>query len=552
METGSRALQQIVRGQSPLQPSAGRLLRLLRSGRVGTCASAGLLLAYFIVIARSPAVGLGDTSNHLARAYIMADLLFHHGAQFGPQFQYHFLAIPYVLLDLLVAVAIQVLGARVAVVAWTVVTFVSVPAALFLYLRVTVGLKSKQLLKEEATWFLLLCAAYLSTDFFFVVGFFAFKLAVACVIVIISLIEMLRRRWTSGLFLLYSVLLVAGYLIHLTTLVFVAAIVAVSAVLRLWFRISSLRHELLLFVPIAAIFAWHFGVATHYAPPADVASAIHSWGTIHGKAVWLARNYHRYGGRMDSVLLYLYVASLVLLIRTRDWRAALANPRVVELLALTATFLAIYLVLPFSLGDATYVDIRALAPAALFILLGCLALPGAERTPKGVWTSPRVPVLCAFVLSALNVAYLGRHFEELSRWSTQVRSLFANIPRGARVLPVQTRPDMWLYVDPSPMVLIDHRAMIPYLFSADTDAPQLYFRYVHYPYAPPDDWYTKDSSEKVDWRQVACNYQYILVTRPFDLVRFRIATDLVAENSSAALLAIRPRECPGITKSSRS
>lgn len=543
MHVDSRPESRISPRQLRVQLARSLAPNVPRTGRIVSCAVGGLLLAYIIVIARSPAVGLGDTSNHLVRAYIMADLIFHGGARFGSQFHYHFLAVPYVLPDLLVAAAIEVLGPRVAVAAWTVVTFLSVPAALLLYFRVVVGIESKELLESEGVPFLLLCAAYLSTDFFFVSGFFAFKLGLACAIAILALIELLRRRWSGGLFALYGACLVAAYLIHLTTPVFIAAILGVSAIVRLWFHSLSLRRELLLIAPIIAILAWHLAVAVHYGPPTDLASAFRTWGTLRGKAAGLAENYRRYGGRVDSLLLYLYVASLVVLIRTRHWRSALASPRVIESLAVAATFFVVYLILPFALGDATYVDIRALAPAALFVLLACLHLPRAESSPSGSGSSPWLAVVLAIVLSAVNLAYLGRHFEELSGWSTKVRSLFANIPRAAHVLPVQTLAAVWHHIDPSAIMTIDRGALTPYLFSADTGAPQVYFHYIDRGYAPADDWYIRQSSSSVKWRQLACTYQYILMMRPFDPLRIRIATKGVAETSSAELLAIDPRSC---------
>lgn len=518
-------------------------LELSRARYGGRFVLAALLLAYVIIVARSPAVGLGDTSNHLARAYIMADLLFHHGVHFGAQFQYHFLAIPYILLDLLLATALELLGPRVVVAAWTVMTFVSVPAALFLYFRVLVGTKSTVLLEDEAAWILLLCAAYLSTDFFFIEGFFAFQLGLATVIGILAVIELLRRRWSAALFGLYGASLIAAYLIHLTALVFIAAIITVSAAVRLWCRSTSLHRELLLIAPVCAVFAWHFGVAVHYGPATDVAAAFGTWGTLREKLAWLALNYHRYGGALDALSVFLYAACLVTLAITRNWREAFVSSRVIESIALTATFFSMYLVLPFALGDATYVDVRALAPAALFILLACLNLPRADRSRENGSFSPSLAVAAAIVLSALNLAYLARHFSELSSWSTKVRTLFAEIPIGAHILPVQTSPGRWRYIDASAIAVIDRYSVVPYLFSADTGAPQRYFRYVDYPYAPRDDWYIRSSPSSVDWLQIACTYQEILVMQPFTLRRVRIAAKVIAENSSAALLRIDPGEC---------
>lgn len=507
------------------------------------CFAAGLLLAYIAVIAQSSAIGLGDTSAHLARAYILADLIFHHGNHFGDQFRYHFLAVPYVLPDLLLAASVDLLGPRITVASWTVLTFLSVPAALLLYLHVASGTKWKAFLKDDGTLFLLLCAAYLSTDFFFVVGFFAFRVGLAFVIAILAVMEALRRKWSKSLFVLYCVILATAYLVHLSTLLFVATIVVVSASVRLWFRSSSVDHELLLLAPVVALFLWHFGVAAHYGPPTDLAGSLRTWGTLSGKLLWSTRNFHRYGGRLDHFLLFLYVASLLMLLRTRAWRGACSSPPIVESLALATAFVAMYLVLPFATSDATYVDIRALAPATLFVLLACLRLPRVEPLPTRSWDAPALTVISVIALSTLNLVYLGRHFAELSNWSRRVRSLFVDIPRGAHVLPIETLPHVWPYMDPSAIAVIDRQASIPYLFSAETRAPQIYFHYNHYFYAPPDNWYIRRESSSVDWGKVACTYQDILVTRPFDPRLIRIATEPVVKDSGAELLAIDPREC---------
>jgi hypothetical protein len=504
-------------------------------------AIAGLLLAYVIVIARSSAIGLGDTSNHLARAYVMADLIFHHGVHFGAQFEYHFQAVPYVLPDLLLAAAVEVLGPRIAVASWTVLIFMAIPAALLLYFRVNLGTKGKALLEDEGALFLLLCATYLSTDFFFVAGFFAFQLGFACSIVIFTLIELLRRRWSNALFALYCGLVVAAYLIHLSTLVFLATIVAVSGVLRLWFRASSGRHELFLFAPIVVMLAWHFGVATHYRRLTDISEDVYYWGNLPDKMQRTARAFLRYGGRPDQFLRYLYEASLLMLIASRAWRDAFASRAFIESLALATAFFGMYFILPFYFKDGAWVDVRALAPATVFILLACLHLPRREPL-RSFHRAPSLVVVLAFVLAIGNLAYLDRHFVDLSNWSTKYRALFAAIPRGAHLLPVATDPVHFKFMGPAATAVIDRQVAFPSLFSGDRGHPMTYFRYVDPPYNPPSEWYMK-GSPLVDWQQIACTYQYILVTQPFDAQRIRVATKLIAENTSAALLAVDPRAC---------
>ncbi len=509
---------------------------------LGRYVAAGLLLAYTIVIAEFCATGLGDTPNHLARAYIMADLIFHHGAGFGAQFQFQFQAVPYVLPDLLLSVAVELLGPRIAVASWTVLTFLSVPAALLLYFRVTLGTKDTALFEDEGALFLLLCAVYLSTDLFFVVGFFVFNLGLACVIVILTVIELLRRRWSSGLFALYAGLVVAGYLIHLSTLVFLATIVAVSGVVRLWFRTTSWRHELLLLVPIVMVLAWHFGVAAHYRRHTDLAGQAYVWGTVNHKWVRAMVNFHRYGGRLDLYLEYLYVVCLLMLIGSRAWRDTFAAPRAIECLVVAAAFVGMYFVLPFSYNEASFIDIRALAPATLFLLLACLHLPRAQALPVGSRRLPSLAVMLALALSIVNLGYLGTHFVELSRWSMKYRALFASIPRGARVLPIYTAQALQKFMEPSAIAVIDRQVFFPYLFSANAGQPMSYFRYVNLPYRPADDWYMR-GPPLVDWHEVACAYQYILVTQPFDLRRIGVTVNPMVETSSAALLAIEPHAC---------
>jgi hypothetical protein len=500
-----------------------------------------LVLAYGIVIVKSSAIGLGDFPNHLARAYIMADLIFGHGASFGTQFQFHFQAVPYALHDLLLAASIELFGPAIAMHLWTALAFLSIPAAMLLYFRVFSERKGAALLADEGTLFLLLCALYLSTDFFFVVGFFAFNLGFACVIVALTFIELLRRRWSNGLFALYVGIVVTGYLIHLSTLVLLGTIVGVSALVRLWFRSTSLRHEVLLFAPIVALFAWQFGVADHYRLASDLGGEVFRWGPLEGKVH--RTTFNRYGGRLDPILRYVYGLSLLLLIRSRAWRDAFTSPRVVESLAVAAAFFALFFILPFSYSGGSYIDMRMLPPAAFFLLLACLQLP---RVGPSAESSRRVPSLAlglAFVLSVANLGYLGKNFVKLSTWSTQYRALFDAIPRGAHVLPICTNHDIFKYMEPSPITVIDrHVSSFPAIFSGSTGQSMTNFRYIDRPYRPAGDWFV-GVPPNVDWRRIACTYQYILVTQPYDASLFPLAMSPVAQNSSGALLAVDPHAC---------
>jgi hypothetical protein len=313
---------------------------------------------------------------------------------------------------------------------------------------------------------------------------------------------------------------------------------------RLWYRSSSLRSELILLSPIVIVLAWHFGVATRYRQPSDAVDQFYLWSTVQTKAQWTIREFYRYGGRLDRLLPLLYLASLVTFVRGRAWREAFKHQAVIESLALGTAFFVLYLVLPFEYSDATFVDVRALAPAALFLLIACLQLPprSASEAKSGVLFDG---VLLAMALSILNLSYLEKHFREAAVWARNYRLLVAELPVGARVLSVDTSPSLWrlhLYGHAASTAVIERRAMIPNLFSANTGEPMIYFRYVDHPYAPRDSWYNARPPE-IDWQKIACAYQYILVTRPFDLRRISVLTSAVADTSSGSLLAIDPRAC---------
>jgi hypothetical protein len=184
-----------------------------------------------------------------------------------------------------------------------------------------------------------------------------------------------------------------------------------------------------------------------------------------------------------------------------------------------------------------------LPPAAFFLLLACLQLPRVESLPESARRVPSLAIVLAFVLSVANLGYLGKHFVELSSWSTRYRALLDAIPRGAHVLPIGTNKDIYKYMEPSAIAVIDRQVSnFPALFSGSTGQSMTYFRYIDRPYRPAGDWFT-GAPPHVDWRRIACTYQYILVTQPFDMSLFPLAMSTVAENSSGALLAIDPHAC---------
>jgi hypothetical protein len=209
--------------------------------------------------------------------------------------------------------------------------------------------------------------------------------------------------------------------------------------------------------------------------------------------------------------------------------------------------LAAYFVLPMGYAEAYYVDVRALPYVSLFALLGFLSLvpaDSAEATRKSV-----LALTFAAVLVAGNFLYLAHHMQSQKQWLTQYRSVIADVPQGSRVLPIYTHaaegkvvPLLHTFAFAS----IDRDAVIPYLQTGDTGNPQKYLRYRHRPYAPDPLWYGNLPPSPVDWATVACEYQYLLVTKPFNPARLAVSTSVAKENNSASLLAIeKPATCAG-------
>jgi hypothetical protein len=148
------------------------------------------------------------------------------------------------------------------------------------------------------------------------------------------------------------------------------------------------------------------------------------------------------------------------------------------------------------------------------------------------------------------------------------------------VLPVHTwrkQMDLSPLLHAGSFAVVDRGALEPYLFGADRGDAIKYFHYRHRPYMPDESWYGSLQSwhkatartfevegqryrwrfhrqpgkpywnmvdlVPVDWNRVACDYDFLLLTKPFNPGYIQIPTRMVASNESAALLAVDKRAC---------
>jgi len=495
----------------------------------GTARSVLLLavLMYVGVIAWFSPLVIQDYPNHLARALILDDLIFHRGAQFGSDYQYHFLFTPYVLGDLILAALTAVVGVTVASGLWVVLTFLSLPLSLLAWLRARQTSPDVMLL-------MLLISLYLSTDTFFIMGFTEFRLSVAVVFVAMALMEVLRKRWSLMLYTAFIAVVTASYLTHLAATVFIGAAVGASAAWRVVLRQARLTREILMILPVAAMLAWHELVAIYYRRPTDLVNQFSIWGTPATKLYRLVWDFLRYNTYQELVILALLVAVLAFALRDRLFRK---SAQVLEPWAYAVVFLVLYVALPFGQTEASYIDVRTLALVPVFLILGLLNLP-RRATSTGVAVQ-----YLAIALVAANLAVLTFHFRKNSLWLAQYRAVVAQIPDHSDVLPIYTGGrirNLYEHLHAGSFAVIDRHALIPYQFSGDVGSPMKYFRYANLPYAPAEFWYNEERDLNVDWQRVRSTYQYALIMKPFSPARIPLQGRVVAQNDAVELLALNP------------
>jgi hypothetical protein len=521
-----------------------QLLLTARAERDVWIAATLVCAAYVAVIAPLTSFPMQDYPNHVARAAIMADILFHHGAQFGRFFEVHLAAVPYVLPDLILAGAVDVFGPSIGAGVCTSLAVLSLPSALLFYGYV-------MRLPWNARLFTLMVGLYLSTDWFFQIGFFAYRLGVALFVAGLSMAELLRVRWSAPRFAAYAAVLAAGYLTHLTAPVFMLVAVSVTGLVRLRFNTTTMRREICLAAPIAVLLAFYLDGKARRPE-----SIIHSWlanlqepGLGHllsTKIRHLPAEFTGFDWHIALPTLLAFSAILFLWVRRYLTRSNLARAAVIEQLVLAAAFLGVYFILPSAYVDASYVDLRALPIVTLALLFACLRL--AEAAPIGELA---VILRLAILFAAANLVYFAHPLIANEAWIERYRTVVASVPKGSYVLPIKTETAHQHLLHIDAFVALDRGAIIPYLFSADAGDPVSYFRYRDRPYTPYYQWY-RDSllhlargggadAVNVDWARVRCEYDYLLLTAPFDPQLLHVPTTRVAENEAAALLAIDKR-----------
>ncbi len=487
-----------------------------------------LTLLYAIFSMSIPSAPLQDLPNHLTRAHIISDLLFNGGAIFGKSFKFEPFWCPYLVGDLVLAVLDWSLGAEWAARLWTAAAVLVLPFSAVFALRV-------QGASRVAAMTGGIVAFYTATDWFFTTGFLNYQLASASALFTFGWYLRARDRNDRKSYCWYLLILFASYLLHLSALVFIIALVGTSATLSVLRRTLSVQRAMILLAAPLLLFVVHFLLV----PNVTIGTYPTSWGTWQTKLLFLVSPAVRFATQPELALLisFIAVSMLPLTVGSGTTLATCA-----EQLLLAAVCVALYLVIPSYTGNVFSVDVRALPYALVFLVFaGAIA---SDRSPN----LRTAQLILASLLASINLGYLAFEVLPQNEAMERYKAIASAVPNGANVLPIDARPPIGRYrpfVHAGSYATLRQAAISPYLFAADSNPPMPYFRYVHREYAPDQFWYEKNIPRLTpDWNKVMQSYQYILITVPWDAARIPVPCTIIERNDVAALLKVSTARGP--------
>ena len=486
----------------------------------------GLYAAFGLCLSQAP---MQDMPDHLTRAHILADLMFNHGREFGDQFILKPSFSPYMGTDLLLASLDRLLG-----LAWA--ARLSIAAAIVLLPFGVSFVVRKQGGGRMAASTAGVLALYVATDSMFTMGFASFLFSAACALFAYGWLCDAARTGSRRSYAWFVLLLLISYALHLSALIFIIALGGVSS--ALWVlrgELPARRAAALLLPPLLLL-----GLQLALSPGANMHGA-YWWGTWYSKLRWFAFQACRFKLTTDLPILGAF-AAIAAFPLALNWPRRSTSPGAEQLL-ITLALALLYVITPYEVGIVTYLDMRALHYAALFLV--CAGVLCAELRPHVQW-----PQLAAAALVALvNLIYLAAWMLPQDAALGQYRRLARSIPPGAHVLPIDTRVPLqgsYHYYDPfrhaGAYATLEAHAVTPYLFAGDREPHLSYFRYrEERAYAPDEIWYAAPAHLKfpyVDWPRVQREYRYLLVTLPWDAHKIPVPYTVVAQNEVAALLEL--------------
>jgi hypothetical protein len=482
---------------------------------------------FFLSLSNVPFI---DAPDHMARAVIMKSLWFDPHSPFQGKFSAARLFMPYMLPDLGLMLLLKTVGPRLAYPVWSTATMLALALAIWVYAR--------QLLATSwAVAAAVLCSWFFATDYFLILGFFAFQWGLAAAFLALGAMEAWRKNKenTFGWIALYAAACFVAYGTHIACFAILAALVGMIGFLRVLRKEQSwgrLGWELL---PLAILAAYHLLLVPAH-PEAIHGQVTHS--TIANKvgrffgSIFIRKSY-----AMDGAILLLFLAIIAGALRPGIGRRFDLRNRW-ELATICLLAVVGYFLLPVGWGAGYYVDMRFLPfffiPLLMFAL-GSLESSGADRRQIAL-----LAVACC-VLATANLASLAWFLPRQNGDVGLYRQAIDTIPAGRMVLPIdtglaegRTRP----LLHAGSLYEVDRGGYTPYVPSANRGGPAAYFLELSSSYRPELDWYV--SSEAPDWEELMETYDYVIVTKPWRPERIDLSRlELQYENPAASVFRMR-------------
>jgi hypothetical protein len=441
-----------------------------------------------------------DLPNHIARSYVMGELLW------GTDFQQYFhigtmFFDPYALGDLFLALLVRLFSPSTAGMIWVTLSFLSLPVGLWFYLQVRDDL-------NRPRGIVLLLSLYLATNWFFLSGFLNYSIGLGLVFFTLGYWEKALRAHKWKPYLAYSLLLYISYCFHFAAFFFLGIVVVTVAVIRFYSNRAKLQEMLGSFLPLAILATLYLSRRWHQSDD------IHAWSfrTPLDKALAFGTMYIRFNYLADIALLcaVLAIALFLLLSEKGSWRTRARDSTTIELIAVILVLFVTFMMLPVATATVYDVDNRALPFLSMFFML--LVGYVSNVLPSRRW----IVTGAVMTIVVCNGVYVYSHLLKHNRFLAEYDKLIPEIPPGKVLLPVATRPAegrVATGIHQGLLYTVYGKGLTPYIFNR-TGGEFNYFRYKNLPYAPSLFWYLRGG--EVDWLRVRNIYNYIIIAKPFN------------------------------------
>jgi hypothetical protein len=224
------------------------------------------------------------------------------------------------------------------------------------------------------------------------------------------------------------------------------------------------------------------------------------------------------------------------------------------MLSSTAAFVFLFLVFPYRLDGAGYVDMRWLLPA--LVLPFCATAMGRVPVQRAWLAIPCVATL-------LHLGVVRHETRQLDSQLAAYRQVIDAVPPVARLLPIVANREQYGRLDPlrhfAMWHTIDGGGRVSGLLTEEeryaTNPPPLthkffgHFREPDILYYPDERWGTQEPYplDSLDWRRIDADYDYIIVAGSDPAARAAVAphADVVRQRPGVALYRVRGGEAAG-------